>query len=82
VARTLKALADAPVTALQGVAGRRAEALAAVGIETVLDLVTHYPRRYVDRTKEARIADLRVGEEALVVARVVRSATVGPPRGK
>jgi ATP-dependent DNA helicase RecG len=82
VARSLKSLADAPVSALQGVAGRRAEALAGVGIESVLDLVTHYPRRYVDRTKEARIADLREGEEALVVARVVRSATVGPPRGK
>ena len=33
----------------------------------MLDLVTTYPRRWVDRTNEARIADLVPGEEALVL---------------
>ena len=36
---------------------------------TVLDLVQHYPRRYLDRTKRAAIADMREGEEATVVGR-------------
>jgi len=28
------------------------------GIATVLDLLTIYPRRWVDRTNEARVSDL------------------------
>ncbi len=43
-----------------------------MGITTVLDLVTHYPRRYIDRTHQAEIRDLKVGEEALVLAKVKR----------
>jgi ATP-dependent DNA helicase RecG len=41
-------------------------------IETVLDLLGHYPRRYHDRTHQADIADLEVGEEATIVAEVER----------
>jgi ATP-dependent DNA helicase RecG len=41
-------------------------------IETVLDLLGHYPRRYHDRTHQSDIADLTVGEEATIVAEVER----------
>jgi ATP-dependent DNA helicase RecG len=44
-------------------------------IETVLDLLTHYPRRYIDRTREVAIRDLKVGDEAMVLARVKRVVT-------
>ena len=30
-----------------------------IEIETVLDLLTHYPRRYIDKTKQSAIRDLR-----------------------
>src|SRR4051812_8470505 len=52
-----------------------AESFAALDppIETVYDLLTHYPRRYIDRTKQAQIRDLAVGEEAMIVARVKRT---------
>jgi ATP-dependent DNA helicase RecG len=43
-----------------------------MGIATVLDLLTHYPRRYLDRTNQATIASLAVGEEALVLGAVKR----------
>ena len=36
----------------------------------MLDLLQHYPRRWVDRTKRAEIAELAVGEEATVFAEV------------
>ncbi len=49
---------------------KRAEALAILGIDTVLDLLTHYPRRYVDRTRHAAVSELVVGEESVVLARV------------
>ncbi|GIU87237.1 MAG: ATP-dependent DNA helicase RecG [Acidimicrobiia bacterium] len=63
------------VTRLKGVGPSLAQRLAQIGIENVLDLLQHYPRRWVDRTKRADIADLRVGEEATVDAevRTVRS---------
>ncbi|HLI15607.1 MAG TPA: ATP-dependent DNA helicase RecG [Acidimicrobiales bacterium] len=55
--------------------GRRgADALAALGITSVLDLVLHYPRRYADRSATARIAELAEGVQASVVARVVAAS--------
>ena len=59
-----------PVTTLKGVGPKKADGLEEVGVTTVLDLLTYYPRRWVDRTNEARIADLRDGEEALVLVTV------------
>jgi ATP-dependent DNA helicase RecG len=69
---TLGDLAAMPVTRLRGVGERKAEGLAVVGVESLLDLLTYYPRRYVDRTNEARVRDLVVGEEALVLVTVQR----------
>jgi ATP-dependent DNA helicase RecG len=40
--------------------------------ESVLDLLQHYPRRYHDRTRQADIAELAVGEEATIVGEVVK----------
>jgi ATP-dependent DNA helicase RecG len=55
---------------LQGVGEKRLAAFAQLEVRNVLDLVTHYPRRYIDRTNEASIASLTVGEEAMVLAHV------------
>jgi ATP-dependent DNA helicase RecG len=81
---TLGELEAMPVTRLKGVGERKAEGLAVVGVRSLLDLLTYYPRRYVDRTNEARVRDLVVGEEALVlvtVQRVSSRRTRGrPPR--
>ena len=68
--RTLRRLADIPVGELRKVGPRRAEALDDLGISSVFDLLTHYPRRYVDRTRQAAVADLEVGQEAVILARV------------
>jgi ATP-dependent DNA helicase RecG len=48
-----------------------AEALeAGLEIRTVRDLLHHYPRRYIDRSKVSPIRDLRLGEHATVIGRV------------
>ena len=39
--------------------GKRAEALAKLGIDSVQDLLQHYPRYHVDRTQLRTIADLK-----------------------
>lgn len=51
---------------------KTARALSELGVETVFDIITYYPRRYVDRTRQASLVDLAVGEEALILARVRR----------
>ena len=70
MARRLGQLAAIPVTQLEGVGDKRAESLAKLDVRTVLDLLTYYPRRYLDRTNERRIDELDVGEEAMVLATV------------
>ena len=67
-------LAEIDVGRLKGVGEKKRVSLASIGVDTLLDLVTFYPRRWVDRSNEARIADLVAGEEALVLA-TVRSVT-------
>ncbi|MFK8025461.1 MAG: ATP-dependent DNA helicase RecG [Ilumatobacter sp.] len=67
---TLRDLAGLPVERLKGVGPKKQAALAQVGIENLFDLVTTYPRRWVDRSNEARIADLVPGEQALVLVTV------------
>ncbi|MEY2974696.1 MAG: ATP-dependent helicase RecG [Actinomycetota bacterium] len=67
---TLADLAAIPVDRLRGVGEARRRALAAVGIDDVLGLLTTYPRRWIDRSRERRIAELTVGEEVLVLGDV------------
>ena len=67
-------LAEIDVGRLKGVGDKKRASLASIGVDNLLDLVTFYPRRWVDRSNEARIADLVAGQEALVLA-TVRSVT-------
>ncbi len=73
-ALTLRDLAAIDVGRLKGVGDKKRAALASIDIDDLLALLTHYPRRWVDRTHEARLADLVPGEEALVLV-TVRSVT-------
>ncbi len=38
----------------------------------MFDLITHYPRRWVDRTRQADVASMEVGEESVVLATVTK----------
>ncbi len=59
-----------PVTAVRGVGSSLLRQLRALEIETVEDLLFHFPRRYLDRRRISRISEVRIGEEATVVGRV------------
>jgi ATP-dependent DNA helicase RecG len=71
---TLAELARIPLDRLKGVGDKKLAALAELDVHNVLDLVAYYPRRWLDRTNEARLADLKPGVEALVLV-TVRSVT-------
>ena len=82
MARTLPALRRIPVTQLTGIGERKAQALAEMDVESVLDLVTLYPRRYIDRTNQTTIRQLQVGEEAMVLVTVKRAQARRSRTGK
>jgi len=58
------------VDRLRGVGPRRLEAMGEVGIGSLWDLLTHYPRRYVDRSRQKSIRELTPGEDGLVLGTV------------
>ena len=68
--RRLRQLGDVPVSQLRHIGEKRQAALATLGIDNVFDLLTVYPRRYIDRTKRVDLSDLTVGEEAAVFGEV------------
>jgi len=71
---TLRDLRAIPVADLKQVGPRSADRLEGMGIATVGDLLTHYPRRYHDRRNRQEIGALEAGEEATVAGRVQRVA--------
>lgn len=56
---------------IKGVGPNRGALLEKLGIYTLEDLITYYPREYEDRGKPKKIKDLLEGEEALIDAMVV-----------
>jgi ATP-dependent DNA helicase RecG len=64
---------DAPVTTLKGAGPKLAEAAAAIGIETVGDLLWHVPHGHRDHGDVTAVAELAFGEDATIRVEV-RSA--------
>jgi ATP-dependent DNA helicase RecG len=72
---------DAPLVRALG--DRTAKGLsAALGLQTVGDLVRHYPRRYAERGVLTPLKDLQVGDHVTVQAAVVSASTRVARTGK
>lgn len=78
--RTLAELTGIPVDAVKFLKGGRAAALAQADIHTVADLLLHFPRRYIDRSRTVPIREVELGEEVTVIATVKRVGTRRPRR--
>ena len=70
------------VTRLKGVGERKAAGLEQVGVRTVFDLITYYPRRYIDRSHSAEIGSLALGEEAVLLVTVLKVNSQRTKTGK
>ncbi len=69
--RTRATLAlDEAVSKVRMVSPKRSSALAKIGIESVRDLVSNYPRRYVDMSYVSTIAAAQIGMTCTIRARV------------
>ena len=64
-----------PVISLSGVGPERAALLGKLAIHSIEDLLLHRPRRYEDRQRLVKIADLRLHEPAVVCGKVVALGT-------
>jgi len=79
---TLRELRERPLSDLRSVGESLGRRLGEMGLETVLDLLEHYPRRYHDRTNVQDIASLAVGEQATVSGTVKKISVRRPRRGR
>ncbi len=70
----------APVTDAVGVGDKRAKDLENLGIETVRDLLFHFPRRIEDRREVKKIRELEDGDEFTVVGTVEGTTMIQPRR--
>ncbi len=61
---------------IKGIGEQRAKALEKLGIATLRDLISWFPRKYEDRTQMKTIAELVPGEAACVAAMVAAPPTV------
>jgi len=61
---------NSPVSMLKGIGEQRERKLQKLGISTVEDLLTHYPREYKDRSEIVKIADLPMDEPSAFLAQV------------
>ena len=70
---------DSPITALKGVSRTTLSRFARLGVETIRDLLFHFPHRYNDFANIRPISQLVVGEEQTVLATVWSAAetTIG-----
>ena len=81
-ARRLRQLGDVPVSQLRHIGEKRTAALASLGIDNVFDLLTVYPRRYIDRTMRVDLSDLNVGDEAAVYGEVEKVSSRRTRQGR
>ena len=61
---------DTSVQYVKGIGPKRAELLKKVDVETIEDLLTYYPRRYLDRSRLTQIRSLKTGDDVTVVGKV------------
>jgi len=65
---------------IRGIGDQRAKALAKLGIRTLRDLISYFPRTYDDRTEVRAIRDLQPGEAACTAAMVAAPPTLSRVR--
>jgi len=62
---------ETEITYLKGVGPNRGNKLKKYGIEVLSDLLYHFPRRYIDRSNILLINKLKIGEEGLIVGKII-----------
>lgn len=67
----MKKILATSIQYLKGIGSKRAKSFSALGINTIEDLLYHFPRRYEDRTKFISISKLQEGQTYTIKAQVL-----------
>ncbi len=75
---------ESPVSSLKRVTSKTAGQLEKLGIDTVRDLLYHFPHRHIDYSRKAKISELWPGQDVTVVGRIsqAREIPLGRSRRK
>lgn len=73
---------DKNIQYVKGVGETRAKVLNKLGIYTLEDLITYYPRNYEDRSQAKNLSDVVDGEEVMIKAHVTTGMKVIRTRNK
>ncbi len=68
---------DAPLERIAGVQRRLVDSFRRLGVNTIRDLLYHFPRRYDDVSNRRMIGELQVGAEETVIGEVTDVRTIG-----
>src|SRR3989338_11063723 len=66
---------DTPIRYFKGVGPKKSQELAALGIQTVWDILYFLPARYEDRSSLTPIKDVKIGEHQTIQGEVVTLGT-------
>ena len=56
---------------VKGIGSKKGAALRRLGLATAYDLLTYYPRAYIDQSRRTPLAALRAGEDVTVTGRIL-----------
>ncbi|HZK27359.1 MAG TPA: ATP-dependent DNA helicase RecG [Thermoclostridium sp.] len=76
----LNSILHSSVQSVKQVGPATARKLNKLGIDTIGDLITYYPRDYEDRNKEKKVFELLDGDKCAIILRVLHDVTVNRPR--
>ncbi|MBO8131688.1 MAG: ATP-dependent DNA helicase RecG [Candidatus Marinimicrobia bacterium] len=76
MAKTININPDTPVKYLKGIGEKRANALKKEGINTLLDLLYYFPRKYIDRSNLLKISELPIGKEVTFIGKVLSQSLI------
>ena len=63
-------LLSSSIKSIKGIGANRADAFSTINIFTVLDLISYYPRKYLDRSTVLSISKLNVNDDATIIGKV------------
>lgn len=69
-----------PVSKLYGIGPSYVSKLKKLGIETAKDLIFHFPHRYEDFSNIKKISDLKAGEKATIIGKILAINSIRTPR--
>ena len=72
---------EEPITVLKGVGKQRATDLQKLDIQTIGDLLEHYPYRYEDRSHLKPLRDMQEGDTETVTGVIVQAQDIYPRKG-